>query len=84
MPGRLSSGNDVDRMNDTWNVTQNGQNDIKEKGTTASNLKENTQRRKNNGENDFDDVCANHGESICLFTYMRELGLSYIRSSRAP
>lgn len=56
----LSRQNNVKGVDDTWNVTKNGQKNVQEESTGASNFKENTQRWQENRNNDLDDVAANH------------------------
>ena len=45
-------------MDDTRDVTQDGQEDVDEKVGIATTLKENTKRRQNDGEDDLDDVAV--------------------------
>jgi len=56
-------------VDDTRNVTQDRQQDVDEKVGIATTLKEYTQRREDNGENDLDDVacCESHGEGVVGF-----------------
>lgn len=56
----LSSKNDVKRMDDTRNITKNGQDDVQEERATASHFKENSQWGQDDGDKDFDNVSANH------------------------
>jgi len=48
--------NDVQGVNDTGNVTQDGQEDVNEEVGIASTLKENTKRREEDGEDDLDNI----------------------------
>ena len=43
-------------MNDSGNVTKDGQEDVDEEICTAATLKENTDGREEDGKNDLDDV----------------------------
>jgi hypothetical protein len=43
-------------VNDTGNPTQDGQTDVDQKISTASSLKENTQRRQDDRKQDLADV----------------------------
>lgn len=43
-------------MDDTGNVTQDGQADVDQQVHTASSLQENTQGRKNDGEDDLANI----------------------------
>lgn len=45
-------------MDDTGDVTENGQEDVDEKVGTTATLEEHTKRRKDDGDNDLDDVAA--------------------------
>lgn len=45
-------------MNDSGNVTKNCQEDVDEEVSTATTLKEDTKRRKNDGKNDLADVAC--------------------------
>lgn len=45
-------------MNDTWNVTKDGQQDVDEKVGTAATLKEDTKRWKDDSENDLADIAV--------------------------
>lgn len=45
-------------MDDTRNVSQNRQEDVDEEVSSAAALKEDTDGRKEDGEDDFDDVAA--------------------------
>jgi hypothetical protein len=48
--------NNIQSVNDTGNVTQDGQTDVDEEISAASSLEEDTQRGKENGEDDFADI----------------------------
>lgn len=58
----------LQRMNDTWNVTQNRQADVDEQVRIAATLQEDTERREDDGEDDFADIA----ESLA-FVSMRSL-----------
>lgn len=45
-------------MDDTGDVTENGQEDVDEEVGTTATLEEHTKRRKDDGDNDLDDVAA--------------------------
>lgn len=53
----------IQGVNDTRNVTQDGQQDVDEEVRIASALKENTERGEENGEDDLDEVAC--GERHC-------------------
>lgn len=46
----------VQCVNDTRNVTQDGQQDVDEEVCAATTLKEDSERGQENGDNDLDDV----------------------------
>lgn len=46
----------VQSVNDTRNVTQNGQTDVNQQVSTTSALQEDTQRRQDDGKDDLADV----------------------------
>lgn len=54
---RMVSDN-VQSMDNTRDVTQNGQTNVNEQVGTTSPLQENTQRRQDDGEDDLADVAA--------------------------
>ena len=43
-------------MDDSWNVTKDGQQNVDEEICIAASLKEDTQRRDEDGANDLDDI----------------------------
>lgn len=45
-------------MNDTWDVTEDSQQDVDEKVGTTATLKEDTKRWEDDGENDLADVAV--------------------------
>lgn len=45
-------------MNDTRNVTQNGQQDVDEQVRVATTLEEDTKRWEEDGKDDLDDVAV--------------------------
>lgn len=45
-------------MDDSGNVTKDGQQDVDEEVGIASTLEEDTKRREDDGEDDLDDVAA--------------------------
>ena len=49
-------GRHIQSVNDTRNPTQNGQTDVDEEISTASPLKENTQGREDDREEDLADI----------------------------
>lgn len=71
-------------MDDTRNVTQDGQTDVDEHIGTASALQEDTQRRQDDGEDDLADVAAarnpvSHGQSttfLSLFVSLMVLSIA--------
>jgi hypothetical protein len=46
----------VQSMNDAGNKTKNGEQNIDQKITTAATLEEDTQRREEDGKDDFADI----------------------------
>ena len=50
------AGEHVQRVDDTGNVTQAGQDDVDEEIGAAAALEEYTERREEDGEDDLDDV----------------------------
>ena len=48
----------IQRMNDTRNVTKNRQQDVDEEIGIAATLQEDTKRWQDDGEDDLDDVAA--------------------------
>lgn len=46
----------VQSVNDTGDVTQDGQTDVDEQVSSASTFKEHSQRRKEDGEDDLADI----------------------------
>jgi len=53
-------------MNDTRNVTQDGQEDVDEEVGVASALEEDTQRRQDDGEEDLADVAGGERHGGCF------------------
>lgn len=61
-------------MDDTGNVTQNGQQDVDEEISIAATLEEDTQRREEDGKDDLDDVACGErhdGNLRSVFRYER-------------
>lgn len=55
--GMLQEGaGDVQGVNDSGNVTKDGQQDVDEEVSTAAALEEDTKRREDDGDDDLDDV----------------------------
>jgi len=50
--------NDVQSVQDTRQVTQDGQQDVDEEIGTAAALQEDTQRREDDGKNDLADIAG--------------------------
>lgn len=48
----------IQSVNDSWNVTQDGQQDVDEEVGIASALEEDTERWQHDGEDDLDDVAC--------------------------
>ncbi|ODQ77136.1 hypothetical protein BABINDRAFT_163862 [Babjeviella inositovora NRRL Y-12698] len=63
-PTALVFENDVQCVNNTRDVTQNGKKNVKKQGTTTTNFQEYTKRRENDSKEDFKDVGAS--ESHCV------------------
>ena len=55
---RLILEDDVERVDDTGDVTQAGQDDVDEEIGAAAALEEDTERREEDGEDDLDDVAS--------------------------
>jgi len=53
---RLVLQNNVQRVNDSGNITEDGQEDVDEEVCAATTLEEYTSGRKDDGEDDLDDV----------------------------
>lgn len=64
MVRRLVLEDNVQCVDDTWNVTEDSQQDVDEKVGTAATLEEDTERWEDDGENDLADVGS--GEGHCL------------------
>ncbi len=62
----LRVGGYVQCVDDTWNVTEDGQQDVDEKVDTAATLEEDTERWEDDGENDLADVAV---MSVRLWSY---------------
>ena len=58
-------------MDDTGNPTQNGQHDVDQEVGATSALQENTQRRQDDGEEDFADVSVEI-ESVIMVRRVRQ------------
>lgn len=56
--GRLGLVRNVQRVDDTRNVTQDGEQDVDAEVGTTSSLEENTKRREDDGKNDLADVAT--------------------------
>ena len=65
-------------MDNTGNVTENGQQDVDEKVCTATTLEENADGRKEDGKNDLDDVAGRE----CVSTKSKPHYLAHIRCAR--
>ena len=55
----------VQGVDDTGDVTQDGKQDVDEEVGTASALEEDTDRRQDDGEDDLDDVAVDFVVSLC-------------------
>lgn len=53
-------GDDVHRMNDAREITEQGQQDVQPEGASEADLQENPQRREENGDQNADQI---HGGS---------------------
>jgi len=60
---RLILENDVESVDDTGNVTEDGEENVDEKISTTSTLEEDSERREDDGNDDLADVAS--GESHC-------------------
>jgi hypothetical protein len=78
----------------TWNVTEDGQEDVNEEVGVASSLKEDTKRWEDDGEDDLDDVAKSHrqynagrtacwGMSLQICVFAKSAGVRGIASARA-
>ena len=65
-----SHGDDyLQRVNNSWDVTQDGQENIDQKVCIASPFKKHANRRENDGEDDLDDITVEYSVSdmfLCL------------------
>ena len=52
----MQSGEDLQRMNDTRNIPEAGEQDVNEQVAVATTFKEDADRWQEDGENDFADV----------------------------
>lgn len=59
--GNLVLQDDVQSVDDTGQVTQDGEQNVDEQISTASSLQENTQRGQDDGEDDLADVASGEG-----------------------
>jgi len=62
---RLVFQNDVQSVDDSGNVPQDGQQDVDEEISTASALEEDTNGWENDGENDLADVTCGERHFCC-------------------
>lgn len=53
-------------MNDAWDPTKDGEEDVDQKITTASTLEEDTQRWEEEGKDDLADVAAGNGALVLM------------------
>jgi len=53
------SESDVQGVDDSGNVTKDGQQDVDEEVSTTAALEEDTKRREDDGDDDLDDVAEN-------------------------
>ena len=61
---------DVEGVDDTGNVTKDGQQDVDEKVCVAAALKEDAQRGEKDGKDDFAEIAGGErhvGGRVCLF-----------------
>lgn len=56
----LSSYNNIEGVDDAWDVTKEGQDKIQPEGARAADFQKHTQRRKEDGHDDLQNVAANH------------------------
>ena len=56
---------DIQGVDDTGDVTQDGEQDVNEEVGSASALEEDTDGRQDDGEDDLDDVAAGIIVSLC-------------------
>lgn len=61
----LKFENDVQRVDDTRNVTQDRQQDVDEEISIAAALEEDTQRREDDGEEDLADIAGGERHGCC-------------------
>jgi hypothetical protein len=54
-------------VDDTGDVTQDGQQDVDEEISTASALQEDTDGRQEDGKNDLADIAGGERHDVCLF-----------------
>jgi len=60
---RLVLQDDVQRVDDAGNVTEDGQQDVDQEISSAAALEENTERREDDGKDDLADIAG--GERHC-------------------
>ena len=64
---RLVLENDVQGVDDTGNVTQDGQQDVDEEVGIAAALKEDTERREEDGKDDLADIAGGERHVVCVW-----------------
>ena len=52
----MQSDQDLQRVDDTWDVTKDGEQDVDEQVAVAATLKEDADRWEEDGDDDFADV----------------------------
>lgn len=57
----LELENDIEGVDDTWDVSQDGEKDVNPEGSTTSDLEENTEGWDEDGKDDLDNVAAREG-----------------------
>ena len=58
------SGEDLQRMNDTRDIPEAGEQDVDEEVAVTTTFKEDTDGWQEDGENDFTDVAKTHTLSV--------------------
>jgi len=71
---------DVQSVDDSGNVTKDGQQDVDEEICAATTLKEDTKRRKEDGENDLADIASGEGHFDCWVFFLKEVVVIEVES----
>lgn len=58
---------DIQSVDDTGDVTQDGEQDVDAEVSTASSLQEDTDGRQDDGKNDLEDIASGEGHFCGVF-----------------